>query len=820
MKSGNFQIEDGSGPLDRAGHEPTRRREEAEAGLAPHRATGARWFSLPRFGTLLLILIVVSFPDVVSGRNTFFYRDFSLFGYPLACYHRACFWRGEWPLWNPFNDCGLPFLAQWNTLTLYPGSLLYLLLPLPWSLSFFSLVHLWLAGVSMYLLARAWTEHRAAAAFAGVVYAFNGLMLHALMWPNNIAALAWLPLVVLFMERARSRGGICLVKAALIGAMQMLAGAPEIIFLTWVVVGVFWLAGFVRSGGTLRSMVRMVGATLLVGGLSAAQLLPFFVLLLRSQRDSSFGGNSWSMPSSGWMNFLVPLVHCSKSVIGVYSQDGQQWTSSYYLGLGALGLGLIGLLLEWRVKAWLLGGLGLTGIVLSMGDSGGLLPLLKSCVPGIGVARYPIKCIVLTVFALPLLAGFGILSLERLRFLTGSKWAPLVPSGVVWGGLVVAVSGILWSASRQPVLGEHFPTTFASGLSRAAFLTLTFAALLAAFEMKRARPANLALLLAVVLAGLDGLTHAPRQNPTLPVRALKAEAVDLSFLPKLGQGRARVTPRVEAFLAHAATPDRLAYQYGHQRALFDNLNLVAGVPKLGGFFSLYPRNTARVESLLYRTQPSAPEGLLDFLGVVETSSDSGWFDWKPRPGGLPLVQTGARPVFADPDGTTAALLDPHFDPREVVYLPPEARAFLTTTNPSSSRITGTQITPQGINFHVSSAGPSLLVVAQSHYDCWKASVDDQQVRVWPANLAFQALEVPAGSHLVRLVYQDRAFQMGLIISIASLLLCVAAGSHVFFRPAFLLQSEAGRLIPGQFRTPAKRRMPWPPDRSPSTSGKS
>src|SRR5258706_3019363 len=92
------------------------------------------WFTPKRFAALLGALVCLTYPDVVLGWGTFFHRDYAVFGYPLAAYHRDSFWRGEVPLWNPFNDCGLPFLAQWNTMTLYPLSLFYLLLPLSWSL--------------------------------------------------------------------------------------------------------------------------------------------------------------------------------------------------------------------------------------------------------------------------------------------------------------------------------------------------------------------------------------------------------------------------------------------------------------------------------------------------------------------------------------------------------------------------------------------------------------------------------------------------------------------------------------------------------------
>lgn len=95
------------------------------------------WFTAGRFALLLACVFIVSFPDVLFGVRTFVIRDFGFFGYPLAHYHKEAFWRGEIPLWNPLSYCGLPFLAEWNTLVCYPLSLIYLLLPLTWSLPFF-----------------------------------------------------------------------------------------------------------------------------------------------------------------------------------------------------------------------------------------------------------------------------------------------------------------------------------------------------------------------------------------------------------------------------------------------------------------------------------------------------------------------------------------------------------------------------------------------------------------------------------------------------------------------------------------------------------
>src|SRR5579863_10175215 len=192
------------------------------------------WFTPGRFALVLGALIVVCFPAVVFGFETFWFRDYSGFGFPLAFYGRERLLHGEIPLWNPLNNCGLPFLAQWNTLVLYPGTWMCLPFPVSWSLGVFCLGHLFLAGLGMYFLARRWTGQPFAAAVAGVIFAFNGLTWTSLMWPNNIAALGWMPWVVLLVEKAWNRGGgRSLALAVLAGAMQMLAGAPEIILLTW-----------------------------------------------------------------------------------------------------------------------------------------------------------------------------------------------------------------------------------------------------------------------------------------------------------------------------------------------------------------------------------------------------------------------------------------------------------------------------------------------------------------------------------------------------------------------------------------------------------
>ncbi|HXC37054.1 MAG TPA: hypothetical protein VNV43_14340, partial [Candidatus Acidoferrales bacterium] len=139
------------------------------------------WITSRRFAVFLAVLVFVSWPGVLLGRQMFVFRDFGFFSAPIAWHLRLSFWRMEWPLWNPLSNCGQPFLAEWNTQALYPPALFYLVLPFPWSLGVFCLLHLFLGGLGMFFLARDWTQSNFGAAAAGVIFAFSGVMTNSLL---------------------------------------------------------------------------------------------------------------------------------------------------------------------------------------------------------------------------------------------------------------------------------------------------------------------------------------------------------------------------------------------------------------------------------------------------------------------------------------------------------------------------------------------------------------------------------------------------------------------------------------------------------------
>ena len=745
------------------------------------RATSDEWFTLPRLLMLLAAFIVVAFPTVVIGTDSFFYRDMGQFGYPLAKFHREAFWRGEVPLWNPLNNCGLPFLAQWNTLVLYPGSLIYLLLPLPWSMNWFMFAHMFLAGAGMYALARRWTNDRFAASVAGLVFAWNGLTLHVLMWPNNMAALGWMPWVVLALERAGREGGRRVFVGALVGGMQMLTGAPEIILLTWLIIGVFWLRDLIgKNGPRAQLFLRFAFCGAMIFSLCAVQLLPFLDLLRHSDRDTSYGGPVWSMPLWGWANFFVPMFGCTPSVVGVYSQDAQQWTSSYYLGIGTVAFAL----LAWRtrdVRVKWLAGIALAGLVLALGDNAYVYAILKKILPVLGFVRFPIKYVVLAAFALPLLAAFGVKAFRDLIEQKRAK-AWLDPMLI---GFAVVVATLVVLARVHPIPGTSPQTITNSACSRIGFLALALAALFFSRGGGLLRM-RATLLLFLVVLGTDVLTHMPQQNPVVPNKAYGSLPLDeMVTVPKLGESRAMISPPMSQALAGLANPEPLTMFVGHRRMLLSDCNLLDGVPKVDGFYSLYLREVEQITRRLYRTT-NYHLPLLDFLGVTQLSAATELFAWHTRSNAMPLVSAGQEPVIASAPETFDGIFASTFAPREMAYLPEKAQADADGVRSGQCKIISFQMKRESVVVEVKATARSLVVISQAHAPSWHAFVDGQRTPLWKANYGFQAIVVPAGQHRVELRYADRLFRGGAIVSAVSLLACfgfLARRSSSAVRPA-------------------------------------
>lgn len=761
------------------------------------------WITPGRFALGLVVLLFIAFPLVLLGREAFYFRDYGVLGYPFVFHSHQSFWRGEFPLWNPFSNCGTPFLAQWGTLALYPPSLFYLILPLPWSLGVFCLGHLWLGGMGMFLLARRWVASPFAASVAGVAFVFSGTMFSCLLWPNYTVALGWMPWLVLLSERSWREGGRVLVLAGLAGGMQMLAGVPEVVALTCLLLACLWLGEIWRGEVPRLALARRAAVVaLIVTGLTAVQLLPFLDLLEHSQRDQNFATSKWAMPGWGLANLLVPLFHCFQTFQGPALQGGQEFFSSYYPGAGVLVLAVAAC---WRARerrVWILAGLVLFSFLMAWGENGFLYPLAKQAFHWLGVARYPIKFVLLAAFALPLLAAVALrrveagteeLSTRRQTILMIAALALLGMAAIVWWGRMHPYSSSLWSTADNARAAQlEWTAVWPNALGRAACLCALLGMVLVLPRVQRSRWRAAAQLGLLGLLVTDVLTHAPKQNPTLPVSAFApglGETENQWPLPKWGEGRVLISPSAEQRLLYGDSTNALHDFVGKRLALWSNLNLLDEVPKVNGSSTLQLREQAEVQRLLYGGTNRVGPGLLDFLAVSRFSAARNPTEWLVRTNACSMLTCGQQPVFVGETEVLPRLAADDFNPREVVYLSAEARAHVTVQGPTEAQVFDARFSTRALEFEVEAKTASLVVIAQSFYHPWQARVNGQATRILRANHAFQALEVPAGRHRVSLVYYDYRFVLGGAMSMVTVLGCAI----------FWLQSRGNR---GAGKTPA------------------
>jgi hypothetical protein len=736
--------------------------------------TGGDWCSPRRFALVLAVLIFVPFWNVLLGLDTFAVRDFGLFSYPCASFQRQCFWQGELPWWNPLSCCGLPFLAQFNTLALYPPALIYLLLPLTWSLPFFCLLHLFLGGMGMYFLAARWTGSRAGAALAGVVFAFNGLALNFLMWPSHTATFAWMPWVILLTEAGWKAGGRKLVPATLAAALQILAGGPESILFTWLILLAMGLVECGRgtaAAGVLARRFFLMG--ILAVCLAAAQLLPSADFALHCSRNTHYAASEWAMPAWGWANFLVPMFQTA-GWQGMAVQFNQYWTSSYYAGIGVVFLAAVALWRRvWRV--WLIGGFVAASLVLALGDHGFVYFCLRRLFPFLGLFRFPIKFVIITSALLPLLAAFAMSQYENWPGGAARLRRAEVMCG---GGIVILIGTILWFARHHPVPGSSWPATLGNALPRLVFLAVFLWAVY--FFATRPAQRHWSVLLPVAVCWLDLITAMPWQNPTLDPSIYQpglAQMTDkLNPEPNVAESRLMLSSFSERHIYYEPARD-LKTTYLLDRAVFlSDCNLLDNFPKVNGFFSLYLRESGNVLGLLDAHSGAQLASLQDFLCVSQTVAPGKIFDWMPRATFLPIVTAGQEPIFADDQTAFSAIGQTNVDFRKVVYLPPEAKAGVTAKREPAAQIIGKQFGASKETIQVETPGPTMVYISQAYYHNWKAQVDGKAVPLWRANYAFQAVEVPAGKHEVTLMYSDRMFWIGTLLTAGAGLICVALWS--------------------------------------------
>src|SRR5919205_3537661 len=188
---------------------------------------------------------------------------------------------GRLPLWNPYLFGGVPTIEAGSGDILYPTSILHFILPLTSALAWKLILHVYLAGVFMYLAARAFGVRRYVALFAGSSYLLSANLV-SLVWggqDGKMYVIALFPAALWLLVTALNRRSWLRFLWLGVVAGLMVIAHPQLAYYAYIAlaayaIGSLWSrreqGGAILANGLAGGM--WAGPT--AGGVSALGLLP------------------------------------------------------------------------------------------------------------------------------------------------------------------------------------------------------------------------------------------------------------------------------------------------------------------------------------------------------------------------------------------------------------------------------------------------------------------------------------------------------------------------------------------------------------------
>jgi hypothetical protein len=695
---------------------------------------------------------------------------------------------GVLPLWNPYVFTGYPLTYNTQAGLFYPLSLLYYLLPAATAVDATIILQMGLGGLFMYLYLRQLTLQRLAAIAGALLFLFNGLMIVWLEWQVIHAAIIWLPLQLYFVERvvtlAALRAGQpatvwrwpCLwrnlIGAGIAFALPWLGGhwnwALYISLTTTVYLlarfGTLWWATRPRS---LRRLYRLSGYPALILGmgvaLSLVQVLPAVYYLSQSHRQPLPLATSLSF---GLLRRAVVLI--LPNFFG--NPLDQNWwgpdnyaESTFYIGILPLFLALLALRprRDWPTKFFVLwGGVGLLwalgtpayGLLYALPAFGGLIPS---------------RAAILVVFALTVLAALG---LDRLLIPAATPSVKGEPTGAIAIAvavttglllLVVAVYGYVYRANVGSIWQYFWPQV-------ALFVLWLLGSILLLLARGREwlKTSSFGWLALFWLAA-DLITFGYDYNTVAPATALYPPTATTEFL-QADQELFRVVTQLEgaAFLPNTLLVPRIASLSGYEPGILGRLVNYMNMAEAG--------NAVHGKRLLMPAR-ALQSPLLDILNIKYVIGKTQIYlkdNYAPRAFVAPraLIVEGEKAALA-------ALLKHAGQLDQLVVLelagqaPPPTLGSLAA-GPSSVGIT--RYTLNRVQLRANMAAPGFVVLADSYYPGWLATLDGVTTPLYRANSLLRAVYIPEGEHDLVFVFRPLDFMVGAGVSGLTLLFCLVA----------------------------------------------
>jgi hypothetical protein len=748
------------------------------------------------FFFLFLLLFLLTFREFFFTGRVFFERDTTVVEIPARQLTVSLLKEGNLALWTDAYGNGQPFLANPKNAVFYPATLLYLFLPLFTAFKLYYFIHVALGWIGLYRLCKSYALSEKAAFLGASLFALSGMYLSSFEFYNHIAALAWMPWILLLLNRdPRSGSGRRrFVPLTVFWALLILAGSPEVIALT-VLLAV--AQTFMDPLAWTKRLASVALPFALACLLCAAQLVPSMEMLAKTGRESQ--SVDWPLELLQLPNLAFPDLLGNDREPGHHDYWGWHLFDrhfplyySLYVGFGALLLFLSGMGRPWdRPRRVLLAAFAVF-FLLACGRYSPFFFLYRFT-PFLSSIRYPVKFFLGSVFCLAILAAFG---LDRLMSGAGPGKKAVrnlaVTAGLslalflVFKGRILALLNALMVIEKDASLGE-FGRTIATGL----VLLAACAAIFLLISAARTRGAVLSwALLALVLA--DPAYHNRWINPTVP-------ASFFAQPPLLADRKPPVTVyRAEDYFLdrREKSSSNIAFLAYYRGTLFPLSAMAEGVRYVfnADFYGTYPKRYAELERKVKELPVEGQLKVLQYLGCDFYISDNAIFSKD----AARRLQVEGFPVFIEsipvrPRGPSAVFSTRHavtpeeklkvftggdFDPWETVITEEEisirAGSEAAPGFPVASAAISVRKVVQGRGWYEADLPREGIVVFPGNSASgWRAWIDGRSTRVFEVNLFAKGVLVPPGKHEIVLRYLPGSFLLGAAVSMATALVFLA-----------------------------------------------
>lgn len=698
-------------------------------------------------------------------------------------------WRtllsGELPLWNPLVGMGAPLLANYQSALLYPPTWLYLGLAalgglplMAWGQAILVALHLALAAWGMALLLRRLYRSELAQVVGGLAFALSGYLVARAHFLSINSAVTWLPWILLAAYNLvqTPRQARYMVLLALAFAMQWLAGHAQTAWYT-LLLAMAWTLFWIWRGrlSPILQLSRFILSAALAFALSAAQLLPTIEYLLNSQRATQVDFAE-AATYSFWPLRLITLIapnFFGNPAHGNYWGYGNYWEDALYVGMLPLSLAILALFSARRDKQHrplfvFLAGLGFVSLMLALGGNTPLFRWLYDHVPSFSLFQSPTRFSIWLVFALAVLVAFGV-----------DAWRTPTGRGLYWSRLLLAGSiALLGTAALASLLnvGSTLPASFAPALVSAGIVAVGAAALNLRLGIK---PVLWPWLVSLLVAA-DLLYAGWGLNPGATLDLYRQdERLHAVTREALGEGRLYLPPEDERYLKFERLfrfDDFVSEDPRVIRAvLLPNTFLLDGLASVNNFDPFVPVRYRAWLGALETALPDQRAVMLQAAGVSVIEEA--------------LTEEGASVVFnlleTEPRARVFSCATWADASQEAFGVSVDGGLALegegSSTTDCTSGSTPAQITKATANAVIvqTNGTGGWLLLADTWYPGWTATVNGESQPVLPANGVFRAVAIPAGEATVVFAYQPSSFLAGALLSLGSL---GALGAWRFWRP--------------------------------------